>query len=694
METERFLRLRQIFDQASALPGPTRDAWLVRECGQDADLLAEARELLAAAEAAQSRPQTVPTQTTPGKGHHPTPGSPTHIVGPYRILHPIGEGGMGSVYLAVRDDGAFRKHVALKLLRRDQVSDDLFRRFHQERQVLAGLDHPNIARILDGGQTSDGLPYYVMEFVEGLPLDRYCDERRLDLAARVRIFQQLCRAIQYLHEHLVVHRDLKPSNILVTADGTVKLLDFGIAKLQSPAESFDITSPYGRLLTPGYASPEQISGAPITKASDIYSLGVILYLLLTGRLPHADPAAKLTNDPPVPSANIREDIQRTPETTANLRRRIAGDLDNIVLLCLRTQPQHRYSSAVDLAEDLTRFLEGRSVLARRDPVTERAFKFVKRNRIPVAVATLLLLLCGFGAWQAVDAQIQNRRASNSEAEVARLLDMLGSGGAGAALQNNARLENVRRVRRAFENEFNTAWNARPGFTPERRQLLDRGVRYLDGMRPYAAQDPGLASELAGAYQQIGGFYERGPRDHALNVYNSAAVVLNGAAGGNPVQGQYREQWLFLVGRIQGLGGTVPVYLSAPLGGAPADPGPQTGSYSRPLAPRDSAPRAESRIPRDAPPAITDSESYRKAKSRLISVSAKARIAEETMDELKRNSERLGQLVHPETTSAFTRMRISLELAQKEIEAGDVEQALESLGIAEANANRVLKTGGR
>ena len=280
---------------------------------------------------------------------------------------------MGVVYLAVRDDGAFRKNVALKLLRNRAASSDMVQRFHQERQVLADLDHPNIARILDGGQTPEGTPYYVMDFVDGEPLDRYCDSHTLDLAGRIRVFQQVVGAVQYLHEHLVVHRDLKHSNIMVTQDGVVRLLDFGIAKVQAHvAQAPDLTSPEYRLLTPNYASPEQVSGGAVSKASDIYSLGVILYQILTGRLPHEDPADKLLKDPPLPSANIRQDLQRTPETTSQLRRRIVGDLDQIVLLCLRRDPRHRYATAAELAADLDRFLEGRSVIARREPAMERA----------------------------------------------------------------------------------------------------------------------------------------------------------------------------------------------------------------------------------------------------------------------------------------------------------------------------------
>lgn len=207
MDTARFLRLREIFDRALELPDPERETFLTRECGGDAALLAEARELWAAHLAAfeASEAKAAPATERP--------------IGPYKIQGRLGEGGMGAVYLAVRDDGAFRKQVALKVLRQDQVSLELIRRFHQERQVLANLDHPNIARILDGGQTPEGLPFYVMEYVPGIPLDRFCDQRKIDLAGRVRLFQQICYAVHYLHENLVVHRDLKPSNILVTGDG-------------------------------------------------------------------------------------------------------------------------------------------------------------------------------------------------------------------------------------------------------------------------------------------------------------------------------------------------------------------------------------------------------------------------------------------------------------------------------------------
>ena len=418
MDTARFLRIRSIFDEAAQLPAAEWDGYLRTACSGDSQLLDEVRALLVQYDKA-------PASVAPAPNAPPA----AVTIGPYRVLRQLGAGGMGVVYLAVRDDGAFRKNVALKLLRGNATSSDMVQRFHQERQVLADLDHPNIARILDGGQTAEGLPYYVMDFVDGEPLDRYCDSQTLDLADRIRVFQQVVGAVQYLHEHLVVHRDLKHSNIMVTRDGVVKLLDFGIAKVQAHvAQAPDLTSPDYRLLTPNYASPEQVSGGAVSKASDIYSLGVILYQLLTGRLPHENPSDKLLKDPPLPSANIRQDLQRTPETTNQLRRRIVGDLDQIVLLCLRRDPRQRYASAADLAADLGRFLEGRSVIARREPVMERAVRFLKRKRVAVGVGALLVIACGTGAWQAVLADSQTKLARSREAEVRRLLDELAQRG--------------------------------------------------------------------------------------------------------------------------------------------------------------------------------------------------------------------------------------------------------------------------
>jgi serine/threonine protein kinase len=684
MDTARFLRLREIFDQAIGVPATERRAYLDRECAGDAELRAEAEALWEAYAGLPSASATA--------GIAPPPGSSDQTIGSYRIQRRIGEGGMGSVFLAVRDDGAFRKQVALKILRRDQVSPELVKRFHQERQVLANLDHPNIARIVDGGQTPEDLPYYVMDYVEGAPLTAFCDERKLDLAGRVRIFQQLCHAVHYLHENLVIHRDLKPSNILVTSDGTVKLLDFGIAKLQIPAAG-DMTSPYNRMMTPAYASPEQFAGAPVTRASDIYSLGVILYELLTGTQPFADPGAKLHVDPPAPSRGIRQDINRTPETTAQLRRRIVGDLDHIVLMSLDRDPRRRYNSAAELAEDLQRFLEGRTVVARPGHFTERAIKFVKRNRIAVAVCTLLVALALFGAWQAVEAQVQSRRAMAKESEVARLLDTLN--------RSSARASGVRQVREAMERNFprdSAGGPAGPSTAPpERRELFMRVLRYLDSLRADAAADSMLASELAQSYQSLGVLAEPLYPDLALSAFQNAAAVFLSLSAGDPAAGPYRAQWQFVASRIRALGGTVPepVHAATPVtltADAPRTSARAVSSRNRAAASDTAEPAFANAAPQPEPIGV-DPAVRQEVMSRFSEIRAVAQTADRMMEQMNASAAKLNQAVHPDIVKAHFQMQSAMEEAQREMESGNFDGAREKLERAEAWARRVIKAGG-
>jgi serine/threonine protein kinase len=664
METARFLKLRDLFDRANQLPANGRDAFLENECAGNAQLLAEARELLAAQLAAVSRAERhLPSTATIEPANKLSTGGP--LIGPYRIRGKIGEGGMGSVYLAVRDDGAFRKSVALKLLRSDQVTDDLVRRFQQERQVLANLDHGNIARILDGGQTPEGLPYYVMEYVEGSSLDRFCDDRKLDVVGRVRIFLQICQAVHYLHENLVVHRDLKPSNILVTGDGTVKLLDFGIAKQQGSAANAGLTAVQGRAMTPGYASPEQFSGSPVSKASDIYSLGVILYLLLTGSLPHADPGAKLTTEPSPPSAKIREDIQRTPETTSELRKRMVGDLDQIVLMCLRRDPRNRYASAKDLGDDLQRFLDGRPVIARKGPLVERGVRFVKRNRLAVAVAALIFLLGGFGAWQTLEARMQARRAD----EIARMLDFLDKQDA-AKISTPVRIEEVRKLREAIGRDL-----ASPGhdLSPQRIAFLQRGMNYLDKVKPYAAHDSDLARELAATYKEVGVIYQPVNPSQAQEAFRDAAIVLRGDVGGGSDNRSHRS------------GGSAAVRSEPAPGLAPVSTPPEAANEPSPSEP------AAAPAP---PPSPEDKPAYEEIKTHLDSVLAKAAAADQTMQDLRKNAQAQGYVVHPDIEQQYKGMQLALDAARKALDEGDIETAKDSLGIANARADRVLKASGR
>ena len=319
-------------------------------------------------------------------------------IGPYRTIREIGRGGMGTVYLAVRDDGQFRQEVALKLLRGSIATDDFVRRFRCERQILAGIEHPNIARLVDGGRTTDGLPYFVMEYIDGTPVDTFCDTHELDTRERVRLVRKVCSAVQLAHQNFVIHRDLKPANILVTQDGEPKLLDFGIAKVLDGHEIADDTSATKldtRLMTPDYASPEQILGENITTASDVYSIGVLLYELLTGRPPFRSTDVSYSEhirsvceeEPPTPST-----VVPTTKHNSSRRRALRGDLDNIVLMALRKDVSRRYASVEQLSSDLENYLARRPVRACRDSASYRLTRFVQRNRVAVIVATTVAVM--------------------------------------------------------------------------------------------------------------------------------------------------------------------------------------------------------------------------------------------------------------------------------------------------------------
>lgn len=361
-------------------------------------------------------------------------------IGAYRVLRELGHGGMGTVYLGARADDQYQKRVAVKVVR-GLDSAEVVRHFRRERQILAGLDHPNIARLFDGGTTDEGLPYFVMEYVEGEPIDSFCDLRKLSVQERLALFQGVCAAVQYAHRNLVVHRDIKPHNILVTRDGAPKLMDFGIAKLLNPEVAGELPTATGLAMTPEYASPEQARGGPITTAADVYSLGVVLYELLTGHRPYKlkshntlevlkavceeeperpSTAVGRTEERPLPDGTTQkrtaESVSRTREgTPERLKRRLRGDLDNIVMMTLRKEPQRRYGSVEALAEDIRRYLEGLPVNAHKATVGYRASKFVRRHAIGVAATVALFALAvGFGVVMAVQSQRIARERDKAE----------------------------------------------------------------------------------------------------------------------------------------------------------------------------------------------------------------------------------------------------------------------------------------
>ena len=415
---ERYSRLQELFDTVLDLPPDERAAHLEKQCGADAALRQEVEALLRAdaqtTSFGEQSPFAIPEDLFSEEIEEQVTG---RRFGVYQVIREIGRGGLGAVYLAARVDDEYRKEVAIKLIRRGLDTDDILQRFRTERQILAQLDHPNIARLIDGGTTDDGLPYFVMEYVKGEPITAYCEAHELKLSERLELFRKVCAAVTYAHQNLVVHRDLKPSNILVTEEGEPKLLDFGIAKLLSADdEMLTQTAPGLRAMTPDYASPEQIKGGKITTASDVYSLGVLLYEILTGQRPYR----LKTRTAEEISRAITEQEPERPSTSAaaastnrnsqiDIRKSLRGDLDNIVLMALRKEPERRYSSVAQFSADIRHHLEGRPVIAHKDTFKYRATKFIRRNTIAMAAAALLLLTLIGGivatAWQAQDSLV-------------------------------------------------------------------------------------------------------------------------------------------------------------------------------------------------------------------------------------------------------------------------------------------------
>ena len=425
----------RLFDQALEMPADRRGPWLDQRCAGNPQLRNQVESLLRADAAAGRFLELEGWQLAEPLLEGAEPESAAgRRVGPYRLVRELARGGMGVVYLAERADGQFEQRVALKLIKRGMDSDRIHRRFLAERQILARLNHPHIARLLDGGVTADGQPYFAIEYVEGTTIVAHCDSRRLGIRDRLRLFLDVCEAVRYAHQNLVVHRDLKPGNILVTGDGQVKLLDFGIAKVvrgdgqtggADAQESLD-TRTEDRILTPEYAAPEQVMGGSITTATDIYALGAVLYEVLSGRRAHhverRTPTelvrAVIETLPPPPSAVAPPDRKRA----------LIGDLDTIVLTALKKEPGRRYQTVERLAGDITRHLDRLPVTARPDTWGYRAAKFVGRHRLAVAAAAavVLSLVAGLAGtmWQARVAAERARVASQEAAKQRAVRDFL------------------------------------------------------------------------------------------------------------------------------------------------------------------------------------------------------------------------------------------------------------------------------
>ena len=568
MTSDRWDRIETLFEQAADLPPGDRAAFLDDTCrapdGAPDPALREEVEVLLAADGDAERYLGRLSEDVLGPalgaalaGRDPLTG--THV-GPYRVDRRLGQGGMGTVYLAERADGAFEQRVALKLVR-PGLAPELSTRFRAERSILARLDHPHIARLLDGGIMADGRPWLAMECVEGESIIDWADRRQLSVNARLALFATVCGAVAYAHRNLVVHRDLKPSNILVTDDGTVKLLDFGIAKLLADDAPFTVAETRSgvQVMTPEYAAPEQVRAEPVTVATDVYALGVLLYELLTGRRPYALPGrvrheverAILEEEPTRPSTAVAEPLATasgevptsTPDAlrqarrsdTAALRRRLEGDLDQIVLTALRKEPERRYGSADALADDIHRHLEGLPVSAQPDTVGYRARKFARRHRLGLAAAALvfLALAAGLGValWQAGRAEAEAARARTEAAKArevtAFLLDLF---------------------------ETNDPDEAR-GDTIPVRALLERGAaRIAEGLHSEPDVQAALLSTIGEVYRKLGN-YKRA--DSLLSLSLAARRDL---ATGDPSARRGLAETLLFLGSLRREEGTYPVAL--------------------------------------------------------------------------------------------------------------------------------------
>ena len=552
MTHERWEEIKELLGAALEMEPAERTPFLERTCVHDSFLRGEVERLLAVEDRAGT--EFLKDPAIAGSLDESWDESADvwigRRVGSYKIVEQIGAGGMGEVYRAFRADDQYQKQVALKVVRAGQDSGFVVNRFKNERQILASLDHPNIARLHDGGTTEEGTPYFVMELIEGQPIDQYCGQHKLPITERLKLFLQVCSAVQYAHQRLIIHRDIKPSNILVTADGTPKLLDFGIAKVfdtNAVTGKFETTLTIFRVLTPGYASPEQVKGEPITTASDVYSLGVVLYELLTGHHPYqrrnstpqeiARAVCEVEAEKPSSAVRRMETLEgrrdskgsaavpEIPDRPAEkLSKRLRGDLDNIALMVLRKDPQRRYASVEQFAEDIRRHLGNLPVVARTDTVGYRTSKFVTRHKAGVAAAIIVTVTLLVGLAITVrEAHIAREQQSRAE----------------------ARFNDVRELANSLMFDVHDSIQSLSGSTPARKLLVERALHYLDSLSREAESDMSLQRELAAGYSKLGRVQGGNPGSNlgdtkgAVESFRKAVKMRETVAAANP--GNVKDQ---------------------------------------------------------------------------------------------------------------------------------------------------------
>lgn len=508
MHNADWQKIKEVFNQTLDLPEPEREKFLAN-C--DESIRLEVCELLKShleAESFIAEPAVIEF----GLSEDRLIGKQ---IGDYKIKTEIGVGGMGKVYLAERE--GFEQKFALKLIKRGMDTEAVLKRFFRERQVLARLEHPNIARLLNVGSTIEGLPYFVMEYIEGEPITKFCETNNLSVKERLEIFRQVCNAVSYAHQNLIVHRDIKPSNILVTTDGTPKLLDFGIAKLLN-SEDAEATATQARILTPEYASPEQLKDLPITTATDVYSLGIVLYEILSGQRPLSVSNAVRSGNRQTAKNKDETQIVINPKSKVQNPKSLTGDLENIVKKSLREEPERRYQSVQEFAEDIRRFLIGLPVTATADSTYYRFSKFVQRHREGVIIGSLVgilvLTISGIAIWQGI---VANRERAKAE----------------------KRFEQVRKLANIVLFEYHDGIAQLPGATAMREKMVKDSLEFLDNLSAESLDNSELKRDIVKAYQKVGDIQGAsdtgniGKTDDALQSYQKGLAIQEKIVEKNP-----------------------------------------------------------------------------------------------------------------------------------------------------------------
>ncbi len=559
MDAERWQKIKSLLEEVLEIPAESRSAFLEKSCNGDTDLQNEIEKLLVFEESASELLEQEIVSAVLGN-QTPTKNLIGQQIGKYRIIDELGAGGMGTVYLAERADGEFEQKVALKLIKGGMNTEAILRHFFNERQILASLEHPNIARLIDGGTTDEGLPFFIMEFVEGEPINEYAEKENLGLEEKLDLFREVCTAVSFAHRNLVIHRDLKPSNILITREGKVKLLDFGIAKLLKSETNEAVTATKNFIFTPEYASPEQIRGDKLTTATDVYSLGVILYELLTGSRPFKTegeniseiikavceteavrPSSVLSSKFKVQSSSLEnktsqnknrstEEERKTtnPKSKIQNLKSLKGDLDNITLKAIRKEPERRYESVEQFSEDIRRHLKGLPVSARQDTWNYRASKFFHRNKAATA-AVFLAILSLLGGLTATIYQ---------------------------ANKAQRRFNDVRQLAGSFLFEFHDAIENLPGSTAARELVVKRSLEYLDKLAAESGGDADLERDLAAAYEKVGkiqgnSYYANlGDTEGALKSYKKSLELREKLFAADPNNQDLQHE---LANSLQGVG---------------------------------------------------------------------------------------------------------------------------------------------